>query len=325
MPKSRRCDKCQKTVTKISPGLECSKCDKLVHSKSECSGLTSKQVSALRNASNLEWTCDECQLYSPPRKSFVEPEDDEDENETPAQPKPTNSIVPTIDVKKLLTDISLEVERAIKKELQELNYNVEFYSEKMSGIEQENKELKEKIKTLETTNKHLTNSNKHLETRIAALEQRHSEYEQSRLGKYIEIIGIPPQEKENLDQIVSQIASKLKQDVKRVKSAVRLNTYKGKSSSIQLKLIDEQEQNSGYKTLSQETIANDKIIIRQALTNFNKELLWQAKQKLKDAGYKYIWQKNGKILARRDDKEKVYSIRNTEDIKKLACVSLKIK
>lgn len=93
-----------------------------------------------------------------------------------------------------------------------------------------------------------------------------------------------------------------------MKSAVRLNTYKGKSSSIQLKLIDEQEQNLWLQDArstniavkdilpeSQETIANDKIIIRQALNNFNKELLWQAKQKLKDPGYKYIWQKNGKI------------------------------
>ncbi|KOB64369.1 Uncharacterized protein OBRU01_24432, partial [Operophtera brumata] len=71
-------DNCNKGMTKKSVGLECINCGKVVHASQACSGLTGKQLSALRNADTLDWTCHECRINSPKLKSsFITPDEDD--------------------------------------------------------------------------------------------------------------------------------------------------------------------------------------------------------------------------------------------------------
>ncbi|KOB65738.1 Uncharacterized protein OBRU01_20091, partial [Operophtera brumata] len=54
----------------------------VVHASQACSGLTGKQLSALRNADTLDWTCHECRINSPKLKSsFITPDEDDEEDE----------------------------------------------------------------------------------------------------------------------------------------------------------------------------------------------------------------------------------------------------
>lgn len=105
-----KCDKCNKNIIKKCARLECSRCEKTVHCTTLCSGLFNKQITVLRAAENLDWTCLECYQISPRRRSLILPDDYEDEDNG----KISNT---QINVKQLVADISKEVEKAIHKEL----------------------------------------------------------------------------------------------------------------------------------------------------------------------------------------------------------------
>jgi hypothetical protein len=92
-----KCDNCSKNITKNKPGIECNRCEKIVHLSNQCSGLTSKQLAALRATENLEWTCHECQNSSR-RRSIIIPDYDEEEDNC------AESSNVQIDIKKLLGD-----------------------------------------------------------------------------------------------------------------------------------------------------------------------------------------------------------------------------
>ncbi|CAK1591332.1 unnamed protein product [Parnassius mnemosyne] len=104
-------DNCDKSITKKLPGLECNKCGKVVHVNQLCTDLSSKQLSALHNTENLEWTCQDCHKESLHRKSFIIPEDDDDDTDENQMGESGSAAM-----SKLLSDISTEVKEAVKKE-----------------------------------------------------------------------------------------------------------------------------------------------------------------------------------------------------------------
>lgn len=69
-------------------------------------------------------------------------------------------------------------------------------------------------------------------------------------------------------------------------------------------------------TSNSDTLRNQ-VIVRHALTTYNKTLLYETKQQLADK-YKYIWiSAEGKILVRKDDNGKIKVIRFQDDIANL--------
>ncbi|XP_075167642.1 uncharacterized protein LOC142239750 [Haematobia irritans] len=56
------------------------------------------------------------------------------------------------------------------------------------------------------------------------------------------------------------------------------------------------------------------IYINDQLTATNRRLLWLAKTKAKESGWKYIWVKNGMIFARKSEHTNAILINNNSDI-----------
>lgn len=323
VPTMSKCDICKKSVTKSLPGLECSKCEKIVHLNTKCSGLTNKQIAALKAASSLEWTCLDCQRESPRRNSsIVIPEEEDEEEDTPVQ----------INTKKLLSNVSKEVEKAIKSEIRELNESLQFHSSKLDEVVECIEVFKQNIRNLERKNVELMNKNCNLETRIGVLEQRLLEIEQEKLNKYVEISNLPCQPNENLKNIVENVALKLQLPPEEIKSVSRLPGRKDQSANIKVELQDEliQEKWISKAKSSKITVSdicpleihnNNKVYVSEAMTKMNKSILWQAKKELKtNQNYKYIWFKKGLVKARKNDGSKIYNLRTMEDIQILANV-----
>lgn len=318
-----KCDICNKIVTKKTPGLECNKCEKLVHFNPQCSGLTNKQITALRAAENLEWTCQECCNSSTKRRSIVVPDDEEEEENEALQ----NS---SIDVKQLLKDISKEVERAIKKELREVNTAIQYCSDKIDEFTECMESFKTRVKELEKTTTTMKNTNAHLQLKVGAMEQRIQELEQIQLSSCIEIANIPSTlKKENTQNIILNIAKKLDKNPQDVKIIRNVSIHETRGGYIQLEMKEEDTKEgwiaaarekkpsaSDLSTVVTGEYGRNKIYIREALTYYNKTLLWTAKQELQ-ATHQFVWYKKGKILARNNISNKVSNIRSMEDIKKL--------
>ncbi|CAG5016864.1 unnamed protein product [Parnassius apollo] len=156
MPK---CDNCDKLIAKKSAILECNTCSKTVHATQACTSLTSKQLAALRNTENLEWTCEVCCRETPRQRSFVIQEEEEEDDEelllTQGADSGSNAM------KKLLSDISIEVKKAVKKEIGSVNEALSSCCQKMDGIMDTLVTISGKIKELGNKNTYLTNQNKH--------------------------------------------------------------------------------------------------------------------------------------------------------------------
>lgn len=329
MPK---CDKCGKNITRNNHGVECNRCDKLVHLSSVCSGLTTKQRAALKAAENLEWTCPDCLDNTPRRSSiYIPPNDEEDEEEVNnlgSMPNKYNQSV-QIDVKQLLKDISKEMEKIVHKELADVTKALDYQSDKMDEINESIDTFKIKIQELQKKNTELQNKNNNLEIRVGALEQRVQEIEQTRYNKNLEIANVPYTKTEVLPKIVSKIAEKLTMPISDIEFSKRLPGRKEKPGTIEIKFNNDTAQ-SGWILAAkknrllacdlvdnlQDPIADHPVYIREALSHYNKKLLWETKQQLK-ATYRYIWCKGGIIRVRKDEKAEVVVIKCEEDIRKL--------
>lgn len=322
---STKCDNCNKNITKIKPGLECHRCEKIVHLNTQCSGLNNKQLTAVRATENLEWTCEDCKTQSPRRRSIIVPTDDEGDDETVTTNMP-------IDFKKLLCDISKEMEKTIKRELKDIVESMQYHSDKMEELVTNIAAMQANVIILQKKNIELVNRNNNLETRVGALEQRMQEMEQQKLCKWIEIHNLPSSESDNLLDLVGRVAQKLNQKTTDVKQAKRLPGRNDRPGPVQIELTSEKQQTSWLTatkllrskiTISEiipsspVSIGSSAISLCEALTPYNKHLLWLTKQSLKET-HRFIWIKNGVLRVRQEgENQKAYVIRSAEDIEKV--------
>lgn len=326
----KKCFKCNKIVTKKTPGLECSRCNKVVHAIAECANLANKQIQALRSTPGLEWSCSDCLSHTPRHSSFFIPDDDE-EIGSPAKAagsQGTGSNV-IVDMKKLLRDISGEMEKLLKKEMEPLQHSLTFISDQLTDTIEKLAEHTDKIKKLENQNVLLQNQNKGLELRVAVLEQRSQDTDQKLLSNSLEISGVPAIPEQTPASIADKVASKLNIKSKDIQSARRLPGRQDKTGGILVELRNQIDRDQWILAAKQHEIkvgdlnmqtpieaADSRIFIREALTINMKTLLFNAKQRMRDA-FKYIWCKDGRILVRKTDNSKVQAIRCLADIDSL--------
>ncbi|CAG4966789.1 unnamed protein product [Parnassius apollo] len=306
-----KCDICNKGITTKVPGLECRSCGKVVHASKACSGLNAKQLSALRNADRLDWTCEECHQNTPNRKSsFIIPEEDDEDNDVAVSDNSSGNCM--IDTEKFLKDITAEMKKVLKKELQ--------------PIEASEKELEKKYN-------YLHNEKTHLELEMSSLKQYLRNIEQQRLDNVIEVIGIPKAKDENLVNISLKLAETLNMDRTQVVNITRVEGRNNQDGNIQVQFKHAENVSLWVRASKKEAVVVEKIISeapvevakmkvskRRALTKANKSLLWLAQQKLRPA-YKYVWFQDGKVLLRKDDKSKPKVARSEADIEKLSALT----
>ncbi|KAJ0172681.1 hypothetical protein K1T71_011820 [Dendrolimus kikuchii] len=321
-----KCQVCNKPIVKKSPGLECGKCKMTIHTTNECSGMTAKQITALKASNNMNWHCNTCTKSLSKRSSIIIPDEDgesQDEDETT-----TDMNITSLDIKKLLKDITEEVRTIVASEIAGLNESLDFMNEKFDTFQETLRNQQKQIKILENKNLALENKNKHLELKIGALEQKQLEIEQNLLSNYIEVAGIP---KNNLpdDEVIKMIEKILKVNGPSIESVKRSPDRGTRPGSLFVEISNKKLHNQWLSTAKKTELllgdvlenvptelASYKIHIRKALTPTLKSLLWQTKQKLSST-YKYIWCDKGKILLRKDDSSKVAIIRSEEDINNL--------
>ncbi|KAH9377925.1 hypothetical protein HPB48_013925 [Haemaphysalis longicornis] len=53
------------------------------------------------------------------------------------------------------------------------------------------------------------------------------------------------------------------------------------------------------------------------LTPWNKRLLWLARARAEEVGYRFAWQNNGHVLVRKDEGDKVIRIQDECDLEKM--------
>lgn len=166
--------------------------------------------------------------------------------------------------------------------------------------------------------------------------------EQEQLSNQLELCGVEQQDNENLMNIASSLSIKIKQnqdDIVRVyrkpvrKTADKKTEKTDKPTNPPIIIIlregcknrwlessKEFNQDAPLTTKDVGIEKDSPIYLRECLTPTTAYLLYKARTELRGKVpelCKYVWVKNGILLARRREKEKTHTIRNIADIEKL--------
>lgn len=159
---------------------------------------------------------------------------------------------------------------------------------------------------------------------IRNISVRLSEMEKKYHSKDIEITEVAYKKGEKTEDIVIKVAEKLDIPLQRdeIQAVKRIPTKRQSGIPIiSVKFTDSRKRDqiiSNRKKIitSLEIVGHgdNRIYINEGMSPFLKDLLWRAKSAGRSHGFKYIWQKNGIILAKRDDESKTLMIRTEDDI-----------
>lgn len=311
-------------MTKKSPGLQCNQCSKWIHAS--CASISTDQLSALRATDSVVWKCQSCSGNTRPKRlSCILPDADDDEIEAEALTSNVSA--------QIIAEIRREVRETIRIEIQT---SMQFYSDKIDDYEEKIKSFDNRVKALDNQCYDLKNQMKNLQRRNEALEQRVATLDQDNLADCLEICGIEEKENEIVGDVTSAVCQAWKLDPNdiikayRKKNRARNNTKNLQSPAIFVKLREGRREKWLLASKDQRKSSKDvgigrddsKIYFRESLSPHTAYLLWKAKSILQDSElFRYVWCKNGHVLARRADKEKVTAIHSERDIERLQMMS----
>ncbi|CAF4959253.1 unnamed protein product [Pieris macdunnoughi] len=284
----KKCYKCKKNITKKSPGIDCSRCNRIVHGDPVCAKLSNKQLNALRNSSSIEWSCDECQKNVSRRSSFITPNDDsDDEDDEESEPKEQVNIS-NLNVKQLVADISRELKKTFKAEMGHIESSLNYLSDQQLRSLEQGKlgDTLEVAGLPDTTPGQLKNV---LEVLTGKLEVDNADIKSTQWSKGTN---------ERPGLLLIKLNSRTMQ---------HQSITASKAKCITLGQILPEAPNE---------IINNRIYVREALTKHIKTILYKTKSRL-NKSYKFIWCKDGKVFVRKTEESKIHQVRSLEDILRL--------
>ena len=236
---------------------------------------------------------------------------------------------------KIIFKEELKINNAkIVNEFQELKTAMEFLSHKYEEVVKENSIMKEEIKNIKNVNEEKTKQIKKLELDSQQLILKINDMENLSRQKNVEIHGVPNHQNENIDRIVMSLLKIADPNIEqkdieesfRLKKFANSSSNKTKNSPILVKfgstekrmnVIQNRRKMAGFN-FKDIGIDTQRVFINENLPSYSKALFYQANILKKDNGWKYIWTRSGTIKLRRSDESPVISVRDTNDLKKIA-------
>ncbi|CAH0717647.1 unnamed protein product, partial [Brenthis ino] len=283
----------------------CGKCNKWLHAL--CAGLTSNQLITLNSTEAIDWKCRTCAEGTKSRRlSCIMPdiEDEGDDNTDPEFLIPDNNMT-----QQILREIRNEIKDIVQFELQR---SLKYYSDKIDDYE-------ERMKLYETRIKR---------SKIRKCNQ----LEQAQLSQQLEVCGVKEVEREDTMEIIKNVASKINTDIsdvikayrKKVPAHKRTESKRIESPHNPITVILRNGVRSAWLEASKKVkfSARDigaegeqNLYLRESLTPATAYLLWKTKSELKVRhGFKYVWCKNGTVLARKSENEKIISFHSLQQL-----------
>lgn len=221
---------------------------------------------------------------------------------------------------------------ALKQEIIEIKSSQTFISSEYDSLKSEYDKL---MKTNEHQEKEI-NALKENSAELAEKEIKDSAkidaVEQYGRRQNLEFAGVPVVEGEDTNKLVIEIAKLIQVDVtpEQISTSHRLPARRKRNEEevetpppiiarfvnrdIRNKIFSNRKltRNSDLETFSVKNTKN--IFVNENLTKSRKRLLWEAKQKAKNAGFKFIWTVNGNIFVRKAEECNSIAIKTNADL-----------
>jgi len=199
-------------------------------------------------------------------------------------------------------------------------------SNQFDNFGQQLKEISMSINELRDENKNMKQENVILKNQISSLSQRLNILEHKSLECHIEIVGVPEIHNEVCTETVSKIASNLGLKITTT-NAFRLSSKfpdKPRKLSVCLDFLEEKlafTDRVKKQKLTADIIDNKwgkkPIYVNEQITSAYRDLFFKASKAVKEFGYEFIWFKNNKIFAMRNEGLKVIIIVDELSISKI--------
>lgn len=214
-------------------------------------------------------------------------------------------------------------------ELNELKNSVQYMSEKYDDLLKEIHTGREENKQLREEMAHLTENNASLHSRFEVIEREWNQGKQDLIRNNVVLFGFSDQanNKQEVNQTVNKLLHKVNMNETEVlNDCYQRNSHNNQAGAIVLKFHNAEVKNNFIKIVKRLelktsdfgmcTRKTNLIRLSEQLTPLNQQLLNEARQ-LRTHGYKFIWSKNGRILARKSATSEVLVIHNFDYIDSL--------
>ncbi|KAH9379121.1 hypothetical protein HPB48_019888 [Haemaphysalis longicornis] len=208
-------------------------------------------------------------------------------------------------------DMSLQSTQEIEKAMSLLSDKYDEILTKVDGQVKTVEQLKKEVDSLEVQ---VTDREKEIKDLQLAVDNA----EQYSRRCNLEIHGLPEAKKEDLVEVVQNLAQKLElpvPDKKEIEAVHRLLAKEGKVPTIIVKFARRFVRDEWLE--KRLALSSESIFIKENLTQRVKKLFWITKPIAKAKGYQYVWTKNGKVLPRKAPGETVIQVDSEADLDKL--------
>ncbi|XP_041981012.1 uncharacterized protein LOC121734465 [Aricia agestis] len=328
--------------------LQCPHCEQTYDL--DCASIPEKRRKQLPNEYRRNWRCPSCKSTqrkqgdnsnTPVRQAQVLIESDSENVTTPTIEKTsfvTEDRLRDILRQEITSLLNSAIKEHVTKELSNIQQQIASFHESLSFFNEKYetvlKELEDKrvvIKSLKEENANLTSTVNNLSSRLTIIEQTWRECN-------VEINGIPERKSENLFTSVVNLAKSvnhtiLESEMLNVTRVAKLNKDSDRPRSVILKLNSARRRDellAAVATYNKKNPSNKlntshlglestikPVYVTEHLSPTLKSLHAAARQKSRDAKYKYVWVRNGRIYVRKDETYPAIHIHNLESLHKI--------
>lgn len=299
------CSKCEDVLPSNGVYVSCRGCDSRLHFK--CSTLNENTYARMSASRKACWRCELCRII----KKLGE----------------------KIETSEAISDLKRTVEDVLVK-LDDCITAHNSLREKLDVVHNEQAKLRSDFLNLEKRVNEFDNMGGNNDSAVNVLANRVCELEQAALGRELVVYGVVEKENENLMNVITKIAEKIsipfqQSSVETVKRMFQKRRNGDKDHSkprpIRVAFTSAAVRNvfvekKRVALVNEDILVNgggEKIAIYEMLTAHNKRLMWEARKKARELGWKYVWFSYGMLRARKTEGSGVVFIRSNSDLNKI--------
>lgn len=221
------------------------------------------------------------------------------------------------------------------KDTEDVKTSIGVMSDIFDDLNRKIEDVDHRLSELEKRSCSISQESDH--TQLVALQARLDYMEQVSRSCNVEISNLPERRGENLLNVVQNIASIIKQpvasqEIVAVHRVQQLNPTGSRPKNIIVRFSSQTLRDNFIsaarlkKNITSEQLKIEgtphKIYINEHLTLNNKKLFRQARDAVRQHGYRFIWVKHGNILVRAKDTSPAFTIRSEKDLLKIKPVDV---
>lgn len=217
----------------------------------------------------------------------------------------------------------------LKEEIQEIKKSQNFITQKFDEFD---RQIKSNLVSIKANKLNLDKEHEEITRQNKLLQQLTTKFdEMDRLSRLdlLEFHGLPKTASENVENLVAKVISKMDihindPDILYAHRKYQPRAGDSKPPPIIAKFCSRKLRNKVYESRSklrqstnQSSPVNSKTFIVESLTEKNRDLFFKARELKKQTDFMYLWTKNGKILAKKNQETSHLLIQNEADLQKI--------